>query len=71
MGLAVWLAISMFLTSVTYEWGLLAYLSPVPTFLITVGVAVVISETSRRRTIRNQQRADVETQPDSTIPTES
>jgi MFS family permease len=53
LGLAVWLAISLFLTSITFQWGLLAYLSPIPTFLITLGIAVALTELSRRKSLSN------------------
>ena len=57
LGLAVWLAISMLLTSITFQWGLLAYLSPIPTFLITLGIAIGVTELGRKKTQTNHQTA--------------
>jgi len=54
LGLTAWLVISILLTSITFPWGLIAYLSPLPTFLITVGIAVVVTELSRRKAVSNR-----------------
>ena len=47
-GLAAWLIISILMTTVTIQWGFVAYLSPVPIFLITLGIGIGITELGKR-----------------------
>jgi len=55
-GLAAWLIISILMSAVTIQWGFVAYLSPVPIFLITLGIGIAITEIGRRRSIINASR---------------